>query len=144
MPRHIEIPLDKMRRLHYNVNAMVELEEMFGGGLPKIFAPETIGIRSVRDLIFIGLKYGGDKRITPEDTGDLLSKYVLEPGQPLSDPLLYAMQALQRGGFIPKEMLDAFTKSLEPEKDDEDEGDEESKEGVESPPAQGEVETPEG
>jgi hypothetical protein len=125
VPRQfVEIPLDKMRRLRYTVNAMVELEEMFGGGLPKIFDPETVGFKSLRALIFIGLKHAGDKRITLETTGELLTQYVLDPGKPITDPLRCAMEALHRGGFVTEEALKSFLKSLEPEgeEDEEDNG----------------------
>ena len=132
--RHTEIPLDKQRRLKYTMNAMVELEDMFGGGLSRIFDPGGAALTTARALIYVGLKYGGDSRITLEATGDLLSQYVLEPGKPIEDVFFAAMEALARGGFIPaKQVAEARAKYEKAQRADDDEEDDE--EDSSSPPA---------
>lgn len=137
--RHIELPFDQMRKIKYDINSMVELEEMFGGGLQAIFTSTSAGFTSIRALIYVGLKCAGDKRITLEATGELLSQYVLEPGKPIEDVLLLAMEALNRGGFVTKAALDEMRKAVE-KKAREDAGEDvEDEENDESPPAPIEV-----
>lgn len=131
--RHIEIPLDKMRKLKYNMNAMIELEDMFGGGIAKIFDPGGAALTTARALIYVGLKCGGDSRITLDTTGDLLSQYVLEPGKPIEEVFLLAMEALCRGGFMPAENVKAARKAYEKSQQPDDE-DDEGEEDDESPP----------
>ena len=137
--RHIEIPLGEMRRLKYTINAMVELEEMFGGGLSKIFTSDGAALTTARALIYVGLKYGGDRRITLEATGDLLSQFVLEPGKPIEEVFFIAMEALARGGFLPAKHVEEARKKYEEslrENDDDDDAEEDD----ESPPAPEQIE----
>jgi len=100
VPTHVEITLDKPRKIRYNVNAMCDLEEIFGGqGLASIFDEGKAGFTQLRALLYVGLKHGGDKKITIEDTGSLIDNHVLIPQKPLEDVFEYVKQAMDKGGF---------------------------------------------
>ena len=99
---YVEISLDKPRRLRYTINAMRELEKLFGAGIGNIFDPQKVGLDHVVHLIWVGLKHGGDRRLTVDETGDLLQEHFLDKGKELREVLDYALEGLRLAGLAPK------------------------------------------
>ena len=91
MPKTVLIELDKARRLKYDVNAFVAIEEALGTTLGRAF--RSPGLREVRALLWAGLQWE-DRDLTPEDVGDIIQTY------------------LENGGDLDK-LTDAIRKALE-------------------------------
>ena len=66
----IEIELDKIRHLHFGLNALIALEETCGFPLEKIEGARK-SPRLLRDLLWSGL-VGEDPALTREDVGELV------------------------------------------------------------------------
>jgi hypothetical protein len=79
---------------------MCELEEMFDRPLTEIFKePRSSHMRA---LLYVGLKCAGDKRVTIEEAGKLISDHyftVRKDPQLMFDKILAAMA---KGGFADK------------------------------------------
>ena len=98
MPELVKVSLDKPREIKYNFNAMCELEEIFEGKpLTRIF--ENAGMLQIRALLYVGLKYAGDRKITQEEVGDLLSDHYFVQRKPLEGLFAQVQKAMVKGGF---------------------------------------------
>ncbi len=115
---HVEIPLDRPRKMRYTINSMRALEETFGTGLQGIFN-ENMGLNQIVHLIYIGLKFGGgleenSKEDNPFFVGDLLQEHFLDKGKELKELMDYALDALRRANLIPR---DTTTDKVQPAPD---------------------------
>lgn len=104
---HVEIPLDRPRKMRYTINSMRALEKTFGTGLQGIFN-ENMGLNQIVHLIYIGLRFGGgleenSKEDNPDFVGDLLQEHFLDKNKELKELMDYALDALRRANLIPKD-----------------------------------------
>jgi hypothetical protein len=69
--KKIKINLDKERTLHYDLNALVDLEDMLGIPIPEL-ASVKLSIRNIRSFLYAGLKHEDDT-LTEQKIGELVS-----------------------------------------------------------------------
>ena len=62
------------RTVRFRTNQIAQLEEMSGVGIIKLLSQESIGIKTLRDAIFVGLVYS-DKKLTPNKVGRWLDDF---------------------------------------------------------------------
>jgi hypothetical protein len=75
----ILIRLERERRLRYGFNALCDLETHLGIGLAALMLTGNIGVRTIRGLLWAGLKHE-DGKLTPEQCGELVDVYVEQGG----------------------------------------------------------------
>lgn len=117
--RYVEIPLDKLRKVKYNINCMREIEIEFGGGFRKMFDAENMGFDHVTKLLFFGLKYGDRDNLkaipTLQKLGDVLQKHWFDADKgDLADIINLILDGMRAGKIIPEDS------DLEAEMEDED------------------------
>jgi len=79
MTRYVEIELDRPRRLRYDINALADLEEALGVGLGAALSGERMGIRTLRAMLWAGLRHE-DPMLTIREAGELLNGYLERHG----------------------------------------------------------------
>lgn len=80
MRGYVEIELGgKTRTLHFDANAICDLEERMGRGIGAIMSEEAAGFYTVRALLWAGLKHE-DRGLTLERAGRLLNDYIIGGG----------------------------------------------------------------
>lgn len=62
----------EIRTLRIDFNALALLEQMHGMAVTQLAAPERLGIRVVRDVLYVGLVSKGEN-VTPEKVGEWMS-----------------------------------------------------------------------
>lgn len=65
--------------LKLGFNGLIELEELMGKPITEM-ADGEIQFADLRTIFYVALKSGGDKKITMEDTGDILDDIIEEHG----------------------------------------------------------------
>lgn len=75
---YVEITIDKPRRLHYDANAICEVETALDKDITEIING-TGGFRTVRALLWGGLLYE-DRGLTIERAGRILGDYIANGG----------------------------------------------------------------
>lgn len=70
----VSIKLDKQRKLKFTFNALCELEDLLGKGLPELEG--NIRFKDLRALVWAGLlhEFEEDAEWTPEKSGELIDK----------------------------------------------------------------------
>lgn len=107
--RKIEVALDKVREIKFNINAMGELEDRFDKSVPQLFAYGSPGIRVMVAMLRIGLKHGGmkipGKSIEDQELfiGDLMQEHWVDEGNSLQELMDRVRESLTVAGLIPKE-----------------------------------------
>ncbi len=97
---HVDITLDRPRRLRLDHNALVTVEELIGKPISRIVAGGELGFREIRALVFAGLRHD-DRRLTLERVGELLDEYVAQ-GHDLAHVLDLVTRALEQSGIFNK------------------------------------------
>lgn len=94
MSGYVEIALDRPRRLHYDTNAICDLEEKLGKPISAALDSQSAGFSMVRALLWAGIKHE-DKGMTIERTGRILNDYIVAGGsqQALGDRINQALKA---------------------------------------------------
>jgi hypothetical protein len=69
----ITVELDRTRHLKFTPNALADAEERMGVGYYSMIAPPLAGIRTIRCLLWAGLKWE-DRSLTPEKIGNILDE----------------------------------------------------------------------
>lgn len=77
--RFVVIELDRPRRLRFDANALADLEGVMGMGLGRMMADDQMGIRTLRAMLWAGLKWE-DRGLTLERAGRLIMQYVEQGG----------------------------------------------------------------
>ena len=107
----VEIKIgNKSRLVRFRTNQIAQLEDLSGQGIMKLMSEDSLGIRLLRDAIFVGLLHE-NKKLTPNKVGNWLDDYDGD----LADLITSVFQALAES--IPG-MQDALIDSDE----EEDEG----------------------
>ena len=106
--RFVEIALDRNRKVRYSVNAMREIEQIFGGGFKKLFNPEDMGFDHITTLLFVGLKHGdpANRKAIPtvDKLADVLQKHWFDAEKgDLSDLVNIVVDSMKAGGVLPKD-----------------------------------------
>ena len=57
------------RVLRFDMNALAELEDRLKMPLSLIFNENNVGVRTIRECLFVGLRHR-DRKLTPKDVGD--------------------------------------------------------------------------
>lgn len=89
----VEISIDGADRiLRFDFNALAKLEHRLGMSIAKIFEGDKIGLTTIRECLFVGIRWG--KSISSEEVGSMLK---------LSEVQIYAAKiaeavALATGG----------------------------------------------
>lgn len=96
--KYVEIELDKPRRLRYDYNAIADVEEKAGYGIPAIFNKDRVGFHAFRLLLWGGLKWA-DGKLTVADAGKLINGFLKE-GNTLEDLQEYLQNALEQSGLF--------------------------------------------
>lgn len=106
----INIPLDQVRELRYDINTMADLEERFGGQpIPELLKEGRVGMTLIRSIIYFGLKSGGMKftgRSVEENeqkVGSLIQQHWMAEGKDLKDLMDKAVEAFKAAGLFGKE-----------------------------------------
>tara|TARA_R100000152_G_C6781653_1_gene216668 strand:+ start:4151 stop:4513 length:363 start_codon:yes stop_codon:yes gene_type:complete len=69
----------KLRTVRYRTNEIAKLEDLSGKGIVTLMAQDSVGLRLLRDAIFVGLLYE-NKKLTPAKVGRWLDDYEGELG----------------------------------------------------------------
>ena len=85
------------KHLRYNVNLLADLEQQMGQPLGTALSAEAIGIRTIRSLLWAGLK-GDEPTLSVVGAGDLMQTY-LDNGGSLTDLTTKMLEALHLAGF---------------------------------------------
>ena len=96
----VEIGLDKLRYLRFDINAFADIEQKGGAGLEKLVGENLVGINTIRLLLWGGLKWE-EPRLSLEQVGNMISQY-LEGGGELQDIGNKVMEAVQHSGLVAK------------------------------------------
>ena len=85
------------KHLRYSVNVLADLEQQMGQPLGSALAAEAIGIRTIRAMLWAGLKHD-TPALSVTETGDLMQTY-LDGGGSLPDLTTKMLEALSLAGF---------------------------------------------
>ncbi len=108
---HVTIPLDRVRTLRFSINAMRDLEKVFGKSIMTIFS-ESPGIEEITHLVHVGLKHGGSRKLSVDVVGDLLQEHFLDRGKGIQVIMEeYVLEAMKESGFLPADEEDEEVKS---------------------------------
>ncbi len=99
MKRYVEVELGgSIRRLRFDFNAIIDLEEYFGKGIGAIMSEEQVGFRVMRALYWAGLK-SYNRRVNIEQVGIWLQEEI-ENGKALDELFEPVTKALQASGLL--------------------------------------------
>lgn len=97
--RYVSVELGGVeRKLRYDFNAIVELEEYFGKGIGAILNEEQVGFRVMRAMYWAGLKTY-NRKLTIEQVGKWLQEEV-ESGKGLDELFEPVTEALKASGLL--------------------------------------------
>ena len=65
---------NKTRLVRFRTNQIAQLEDLSGKGIMKLMDEDTIGIKLLRDALFVGLLHD-NKKLTPNRVGEWLDDY---------------------------------------------------------------------
>lgn len=125
--KKVTITLDVERTIRFNVNAMAEIERIFDAPIQVLFKADKVGFGFIRDLAWVGLKYGKMKfnpkmGRTREDqmefVGDLIQEHWLEKDKSLDTLMEILMEAFKESGLLPKEAFEDEESAEDPQKGD--------------------------
>lgn len=71
------------RTVRFRTNEIAKLEDLQGKGIISLMAQESVGLRLLRDAIFVGLLHD-NKKLTPDKVGRWLDEYEGELGDLMS------------------------------------------------------------
>lgn len=117
--KKIVVALDVEREIKYTINAMVDLENRFGGvPISAIFSASSIGITVIRALLLIGLTHGGAKfKGNPDEqeaiVGNLIQEHWLEKGRSVQELVKIVMEGFVEAGLLPPSEEDEDEDSIE-------------------------------
>lgn len=99
MKRYVEIELGgAKRRIRFDFNAVVELEEYFNKGIGAILNEEQVGFRVMRAMYWAGMKTY-NRKLTIEQVGKWLQEEV-EGGKGLDELFEPVTEALKASGLL--------------------------------------------
>ena len=99
--RYVEVELgDSVRKLRYDFNAVVDLEDYFGKGIASILSQEQVGFQALRALYWAGLKWRNGK-LTLQQVGLWLQQEI-ESGTGLDRMFEPVVKALEVSGLLGK------------------------------------------
>jgi hypothetical protein len=78
MKTTVKIELDKIRYLRFDVNAMIEVEELIGKPVTALDS-EELGMKGLRSVLYAGLKWESPK-LTLREAGDMMSAGLVSEG----------------------------------------------------------------
>lgn len=96
----IAIELDRIRHLRLTPNALADAETITGLGIAAMVGVDRIGFRSIRALLWAGLKWE-DRALTIEKAGDLMEIW-REHGKTLEQLGDLIVSALEESGWFPE------------------------------------------
>lgn len=96
----IPINLDSVRHIRLTPNALADAETAAGMGIVAMVDLNTIGFRSIRALLWAGLKWE-DHSLTLEKTGDLMAGWQKE-GHSFDELATILIKALDESGWFPE------------------------------------------
>jgi hypothetical protein len=88
---YVEVKLDKKRNLHYDMNALAEIEDALGVQLSEL-ADVKMTIKNIRAILWAGLIHE-DPELTPQSVGALVDLENLEEVQEAVTVAFSASQA---------------------------------------------------
>ena len=62
------------RVVRFRTNQIAQLEDLAGKGIMKLMSEDSIGIKLLRDALFVGLLHE-EKKLTPNKVGNWLDEY---------------------------------------------------------------------
>ena len=65
---------NKTRTVRFRTNQIAQLEDLSGKGIMKLMDEESVGIRLLRDALFVGLLHE-NKKLTPNKVGSWLDDF---------------------------------------------------------------------
>ena len=75
---------NKTRLVRFRTNQIAQLEDLSGKGIMKLMNEDTIGIRLLRDALFVGLLHE-NKKLTPNKVGNWLDDFEGDFGKLIED-----------------------------------------------------------
>lgn len=109
----VEIVLDgKTRSLKYDFNSLADMEEKAGIALTALLSEGVAGFRSIRLLLWAGLKWE-NRGLTLERIGNMLQKDLIEANGNLEYFITVIGKALEKSGIIRQEDNEEQGKNLE-------------------------------
>lgn len=100
MPAWVDIDLDKPRKLRFQYNDVVDIENAIGKGFFQLI--NSLHFVEVRALLAYGLRWM-DQSMTPVKAGQLIQEHWIGKGKPLTDLAKVLVSALRAGGMLEKE-----------------------------------------
>lgn|SRR5690606_12688582 len=99
MKRYVEVELGgAVRKLRYDFNAIVELEEYFNKGIGAILNEEQVGFRVIRAMYWAGVR-AFNKKVTIDQVGNWLQEEI-ENGKGIEELFEPITKALQVSGLL--------------------------------------------
>ena len=114
MVKKVTVPLDQVREIQFNINAIAELEERFSVPATQLFDEKRVGIGLMRALVYIGLKHGGMQfkgksvQADEEANGAPIQEHWINEGRSLDELMEEVLKAFESAGiFATKEQREA-------------------------------------
>ena len=101
----------KMKRLKYDFNAIADIEELSGMGIPKMFSAGMLGLNTLRLLMWGGLKHE-DHGITTQRAGMIVGD-MMEEGHDFDSVFMLALEAMTKCGVFPEGTFDGVVAMIE-------------------------------
>ena len=99
MKRYVEVELGgAVRKLRYDFNAIVDLENYFNKGIGAILNEEQAGFRVIRAMYWAGVR-AFNKKVTIEQVGNWLQEEI-ENGKGIEELFEPVTKALQASGLL--------------------------------------------
>ena len=106
----------KMKRLRYDFNAIADIEEISGMGIPKMFSVGMLGLNTLRLLMWGGLKHE-DHGITIQRAGMIVGD-MIEEGHDFDSVFMIAIEAMTKCGVFPEGTFDGVVAMIEEGQDE--------------------------
>lgn len=84
--------------LRFSTNDLCDVEDLLGGSVQKVFAPEEAGITTIRTLFYVGARHDANFR-SPEDAGKALDlKDIEQVSEAIGEAVEAALPESMAGG----------------------------------------------
>jgi len=95
------IELDKMRKLRFSINALVEFQDVNGKDLTEELMSGGLSIKAIRNLLWAGL-IEDDPSLTPSRVGDIMQDWIEKSGGSIVQLGEIVTEAVLESGVIPQ------------------------------------------
>ena len=97
---------NKTRTVRFRTNQIAQLEDLSGKGIMKLMDEESIGIRLLRDALFVGLLHE-NKKLTPNKVGNWLDDFEGDFGKLIEDVFTALAESIPGANSVVVEYVEA-------------------------------------